>query len=133
MAEVSRVTAMRSSWRTETGQLACCWSEVGQRVPYNPGWMQETSESRYVPPVPAFASHSAFGGASCSYPIPPTRNKLLQGFKLSRNPPGRLIRNPIPCGARFCDCDRECLTSRWLSWQFGSLRLLLELEHYNLG
>jgi len=53
------------SWETATGHLACRWSEVGQRVPYNPRWMQETSDSQsgYLPPVPDFASHSPFGGA----------------------------------------------------------------------
>ena len=30
---------MRSSWQTETGHLACRWSEVGQRVEYNSPWM----------------------------------------------------------------------------------------------
>jgi hypothetical protein len=55
---------MRSSWRTEKGHLECCWTEVWPRVEYNPRWMQETSESCYVPPVLDFASHSPFGGAS---------------------------------------------------------------------
>ena len=57
---------MKLSWQTETGNLACCWSEVGQRVQYNPDWMQETSEVQvgYLPPLPDFASHSPFGGAS---------------------------------------------------------------------
>jgi hypothetical protein len=56
--------AMRSSWQTETGQLARRWSEEGQRVQYNPAWMRESSESVYVPPVQDFASHSPFAGAS---------------------------------------------------------------------
>ena len=57
---------MRSSWQTETGHLACRWSEVGQRVPYNPGWIEETSDLQggYLAPIPDFASHSPFGGAS---------------------------------------------------------------------
>ena len=38
------------------------WSEVEQRVRYNPPWMQEAVESSYVPPVPDFASHSPFVG-----------------------------------------------------------------------
>jgi hypothetical protein len=55
---------MRSSWQTETGQLAWHWSEVGQHIQYNPDWMQETFDiqSGYLPPVPDFASHSPFGG-----------------------------------------------------------------------
>jgi hypothetical protein len=57
---------MKSSWQIETGHLVCRWSEVGQRVKYNPHWMQEASDIRgsYVPPIPDFASHSPFGGAS---------------------------------------------------------------------
>jgi hypothetical protein len=55
---------MRSEWRTETGHLACRWTEMGQLVQYNPRWMQEASESGYVPAVVDFASHSPFGGAS---------------------------------------------------------------------
>jgi hypothetical protein len=57
---------MRSSWQTETGRLVCSWSAVGQRVHYNPQWMQDTSniQRSYLPPVPNFASHSPFGGAS---------------------------------------------------------------------
>jgi len=57
---------MRSSWQAETGHLACRWSEVGQRVQYDPHWMQEASDKQggYLPPVPDFASHSPFGGAT---------------------------------------------------------------------
>jgi hypothetical protein len=57
---------MRSSWQTETGHLACRWSEVGQRVRYTPRWIEEASDiqSGYLPPIPDFASHSPFGGAS---------------------------------------------------------------------
>jgi len=61
---------MRSSWQTETGYLACRWSEMEQRVQYNPWWMQETSDvqSGYLLPLPDFASHSPFGGASWFQP-----------------------------------------------------------------
>ena len=56
------------AWQTETGHLSCHWSEVesGQHVQYNPRWMQEASDiqSGYLPPVPDFASHSPFGGAT---------------------------------------------------------------------
>jgi hypothetical protein len=64
---------MKSSWQTESGHLACRWSEVGQRVQYDPCWIQETSDvqSGYLPPLPDFASHSPFGGATWfqSYPV----------------------------------------------------------------
>lgn len=59
---------MRSSWQTKTGHLTCYWSEAGQRVQYHPRWMQETSESDYLPPVTDFASHSPFGGATWFLP-----------------------------------------------------------------
>jgi hypothetical protein len=57
---------MRSTWQMETGQLIRRWSEVGQRVQYSPQWMQEASgvQGSYLPPVPDFASHSPFGGAT---------------------------------------------------------------------
>jgi hypothetical protein len=47
----------------ENGNLACRWSEAGQRIEYNPPW-PETAEmqSGYLPPAPDFASHSPFGG-----------------------------------------------------------------------
>ena len=56
---------MRSSWQTETGHLACRWSEILERVQYDPRWMQESSDmqSGYLLPIPDFASHSPFGGA----------------------------------------------------------------------
>ena len=59
------------SWRTETGHLTCRWSEVGQRVPYDLGWMQEMSDigSGYLPPIPDFASHSPFGGGTLWFQI----------------------------------------------------------------
>ena len=61
---------MKSSWQTETGYLACRWSEVGQCAQYNQPWIQETADvqSGYLPPVPDFASHSPFGGASWFQP-----------------------------------------------------------------
>lgn len=57
---------MTSSWQVETGHLVCRWSQLGQRVSYNPLWMQETSDIQgsYLPPVADFASHSPFGGPS---------------------------------------------------------------------
>ena len=55
---------MSSSWQMDTGNLACRWSEAGQRIEYNPPWMQETSAmpGSYLPPPPDFATHSPFGG-----------------------------------------------------------------------
>jgi hypothetical protein len=55
--------AIGSSWQKVKGDgLAFRWSKVGQRVQYNPEWMQENSESSYVPPIVDFASHSPFAG-----------------------------------------------------------------------
>jgi hypothetical protein len=53
-------------WQAETGHLTSRWSEVGQYVRYNPRWMQEAVDipSGYLAPVPDFASHSLFGGAT---------------------------------------------------------------------
>jgi len=61
---------MRVSWQAQTGHLTCRWAEVGQRVQYNPSWMQETSDiqSGYLPPIPDFSSHSPFGGVSWFQP-----------------------------------------------------------------
>jgi len=57
---------MSSSWQTESGHLVCRWSEVGEHVPYDSQWMREASDihGSYLPPVPDFASHSPFGGAT---------------------------------------------------------------------
>ena len=68
---------MKSSWQTETGNLACRWSEVGQRVQYNPRWMQEASDipSGYLPPLPDFASRSPFGGVSWFQPHTADRDR----------------------------------------------------------
>jgi hypothetical protein len=61
---------MAASWQMKTGHLTCRWSEVGQRLQYNPHWMQETSDipTGSLPPAPDFASRSAFGGASWFQP-----------------------------------------------------------------
>jgi hypothetical protein len=66
---------MRSSWQTETGHLACRWSEAGQRVQYNPRWMLETLPipSGYLLLVPDFAGKSPFGGGSWFQPVPMER------------------------------------------------------------
>jgi hypothetical protein len=64
------------SWQTETGRLACRWFDVGQRAEYNPRWMQEAvnTPSGYLPPVPDFASHSPFGGATWFQPYTASRD-----------------------------------------------------------
>jgi len=61
---------MSSSWQMEAKHLACRWSEIGQRLQYNPRWIQEAKDipSGYLPPVPDFASHSPFGGATWFQP-----------------------------------------------------------------
>ena len=61
---------MKSSWQTETGHLACRWFMAGQHVHYDPRLLQETTylQGSYLPPVPDFASHSPFGGASWFQP-----------------------------------------------------------------
>jgi len=64
MPSLSMKAAMRSSWQTETGHLACQWSDIGQRLPYRAPWLEDAPESDYVPPVTDFASHSPFAAAS---------------------------------------------------------------------
>ena len=56
---------MNNSWKTESGQLACKWSHVGEEFLYSPP-MNESSGSHgsYLEPVPDFAAHSPFGGPS---------------------------------------------------------------------
>jgi len=67
---------MRSSWQMDAGHLVCRWSEGEQRERYNPLWMQEASDvqSSYLPPVPDFASHSPFGGATWFQRYTPDRD-----------------------------------------------------------
>jgi hypothetical protein len=66
---------MKASWQVEPGHLACRWSEVGQRVQYDPSWIQGISEmqSGYLPPVPDFAGHSPFGAGTWFHPQTPHR------------------------------------------------------------
>ena len=68
---------MKTSWQTETGHLVCRWSDPGQRVQYNPSWMQETSniQGSYLSPLLVdFARHSPFGAASWFEPHPACRD-----------------------------------------------------------
>ncbi len=64
------------SWLMETGHLVCRWREVEQRVQYNPTWMQDASDAQgsYLPPIPDFASHSPFGGATWFLRYTPDRD-----------------------------------------------------------
>ncbi len=54
------------TWQMEEGHLVCRWSELGEHTPYSSEWMQENSNAQggYLEPVPDFANHSPFGGAS---------------------------------------------------------------------
>jgi len=67
---------MASSWHSETGNLSCRWSKVGQDVPYAPFWMQQTSAipCGYLPQIADFAAHSPFGGATWFEPGSTKRN-----------------------------------------------------------
>jgi hypothetical protein len=53
---------MNTTWHTEDDRLACRWSELPQRVPYNPGWMQEGTTIGAEPPAPYFLDFSRFSG-----------------------------------------------------------------------
>jgi hypothetical protein len=57
---------MNSSWQTESGRLACRWSNVGKRDQYDLSWMEKASGAHgsYLPPMPDFAAHSPFGGVT---------------------------------------------------------------------
>ena len=56
----------RLAMRTTLSGTCSSWSETGRRIAYNPDWMKEASEdpSGYLRPLPDFASHSPFCGAS---------------------------------------------------------------------
>ena len=58
---------MTSSWQADKEKLTRQWSDAGKYIAYSPQWMQDDALSMrgsYLPPVPAFASHSPFGGPS---------------------------------------------------------------------
>jgi|HubBroStandDraft_5_1064220.scaffolds.fasta_scaffold13984_4 hypothetical protein len=46
---------MNASWQSETGHLACQWSEVGQRTMYKLRWLQEAPSLQWL-----FAAGSGF-------------------------------------------------------------------------
>jgi hypothetical protein len=60
------VSAMKVSWQTETDRLVCRWSEAGERVQYNPRWVQDASRNVHKknvsPLVLDFTRLSPFGG-----------------------------------------------------------------------
>jgi hypothetical protein len=53
------------AWVSSENGIACHWLEVGQRTPYPSQWMEQgQTDGSYLPPLPDFASHSPFGGAT---------------------------------------------------------------------
>jgi hypothetical protein len=74
------VSAIQMSWQTETGQLACRWSEALERVQYNPHWMQDAS-AIFPGAPPAFLDfqrHSPFAGAKWYAPRNSCQERALQ-------------------------------------------------------
>ena len=73
VAKEGGVSAMKISWQTENDRLVSRWSEEGERVQYNPRWMQDAS--RNVPgetPSPSVAvlgRVSPFGGGGGWYAL----------------------------------------------------------------
>ena len=57
---------MKMSWQTETDRLVSRWSEAGERIHYNPRWIQDAPRNihrKNVPPsFPVFTRLSPFGG-----------------------------------------------------------------------
>lgn len=53
---------MNTNWHTESGRLACRWSELPQRVPYNPGWMREGTSTGAQPAAACFLDFRRFSG-----------------------------------------------------------------------
>ena len=70
---------MKTLWQTKAGSLVCRWSEVEERVRYNPHWIQEASTSirreNLSPSVLDFARLSPFGGREW-YSISRTAQRL---------------------------------------------------------
>lgn len=66
---------MRLSWQTETSRLVCRWSELGERVRYNPRWLQDASRDVHRKnvsgPVVDLPRLSPFGGGHWYAPHPP--------------------------------------------------------------
>ena len=56
---------MRMSWQPEAERLVCRWFGVGERVPYNPDWMQvapTVHRGKVTPLFLDFTRLSPFGG-----------------------------------------------------------------------
>lgn len=66
---------MKSLWQTDTGHLACRWSDLTDPAAYHPRWFEDTSGAHgsYLPPPPDFASRSPFAGQSWFQPPTPQR------------------------------------------------------------
>jgi hypothetical protein len=69
------VRAMKISWQTKADRLLCRWSGVGERVHYDPPFIEDASigaRRENVPPsVPDFTRLSSFGGKEW-YSVSPT-------------------------------------------------------------
>jgi hypothetical protein len=54
-----------TGWVFDGSSIACRWVEVGQRTAYASRWMEQGDmDGSYLHPLPDFASHSPFGGAT---------------------------------------------------------------------
>jgi hypothetical protein len=66
---------MAMSWHTEANRIACRWSEVGERVQYNPPWIQDVprgaSRDNFSSSGVDFVRLSPFGGGDWYALIPP--------------------------------------------------------------
>jgi len=45
---------MNVSWKSKEGLLVCQWSEVTERAPYHPPWVQEAGQVKPTAAVPEF-------------------------------------------------------------------------------
>lgn len=62
---------MKARWQSEPGRIVCQWSEAGERVQYNPPWMQQASsriERQALLAVPDFTAHSPLGSGEWYVP-----------------------------------------------------------------
>jgi len=60
------VSTLKMSWQTQTDYVVCRWSEVVERIQYNPRWVQDASRDidrkSVSTPVLDFTRLSPFGG-----------------------------------------------------------------------
>jgi hypothetical protein len=54
---------MNATWQTETGHLACRWSDLLQHVPHNPGWLQDGIPTGAEPAAPCYLDFRRFSGS----------------------------------------------------------------------